>query len=142
MYDRLDISITERGESFYQSRMEGVVRDLTSKGMLEEDEGRKVSLNLILAAIFTVDLLSRPQVMFGPGAAIPLTVVKSDGGFTYDTSDMAALRCTIVACVGAPCRAMAPVTKPQGHRRVWKVPASGIFRGYVGNFFRRTFYLQ
>ena len=23
---------------------------------------------------------------------VPLTVVKSDGGFTYDTSDMAALR--------------------------------------------------
>jgi len=72
VYDRLDIRITERGESFYQSRMEQVVADLTKKGMLEEDEGRKV--------------------MFGPGADIPLTVVKSDGGFTYDTSDMAALR--------------------------------------------------
>ena len=72
MYDRLDIRIIERGESFYQSRMEQVVADLTKKGMLEEDEGRKV--------------------MFGPGADIPLTVVKSDGGFTYDTSDMAALR--------------------------------------------------
>merc|ERR1719342_496409 len=72
VYDRLDIRIIERGESFYQSRMEQVVADLTKKGMLEEDEGRKV--------------------MFGPGADIPLTVVKSDGGFTYDTSDMAALR--------------------------------------------------
>merc|ERR1712198_772437 len=30
--------------------------------------------------------------MFGDGAPVPLTVVKSDGGFTYDTSDMAALR--------------------------------------------------
>merc|ERR1719341_32329 len=72
VYDRLDIRIVERGESFYQSRMEQVVADLKKKGMLEEDEGRKV--------------------MFGPGADIPLTVVKSDGGFTYDTSDMAALR--------------------------------------------------
>ena len=72
VYDRLDIRIIERGESFYQSRMEQVVADLKKKGMLEEDEGRKV--------------------MFGPGADIPLTVVKSDGGFTYDTSDMAALR--------------------------------------------------
>ena len=35
--------------------------------------------------------------MFGPGAAIPLTVVKSDGGFTYDTSDMAALRWPVVS---------------------------------------------
>jgi len=32
------------------------------------------------------------MVMFGPGCSVPLTVVKSDGGYTYDTSDMAALR--------------------------------------------------
>lgn len=30
--------------------------------------------------------------MFGPGQPVPLTVVKSDGGFTYDTSDMATIR--------------------------------------------------
>ena len=29
--------------------------------------------------------------MFVQGYKVPLTVVKSDGGFTYDTSDMAAL---------------------------------------------------
>merc|ERR1719300_441961 len=72
VYDRLDIKIVERGESFYQDRMVAVVSDLSKKGYLEEDEGRKV--------------------MFGDGAPIPLTVVKSDGGFTYDTSDMAALK--------------------------------------------------
>ena len=72
VYDRLDIKITERGESFYQDRMNDVVADLRSKEMLQEDDGRKI--------------------MFGPGAGIPLTVVKSDGGYTYDTSDMAALR--------------------------------------------------
>ena len=52
--------------------MEDVVKDLTAQDMLQEDDGRKI--------------------MFGPGAAVPLTVIKSDGGFTYDTSDMAALR--------------------------------------------------
>ena len=30
--------------------------------------------------------------MFVPGLKVPLTVVKSDGGFTYDTSDLAALK--------------------------------------------------
>ena len=40
-------------------------------GMLELDEGRKIC--------------------WPPGMTVPLTVVKSDGGFTYDTSDMAAL---------------------------------------------------
>lgn len=72
VYDRLGVTIKERGESFYQDRMNSVVADLLSRNFLEEDEGRKV--------------------MFGPGCDIPLTVVKSDGGYTYDTSDMAALR--------------------------------------------------
>ena len=30
--------------------------------------------------------------MFAEGQQIPLTVVKSDGGYTYDTSDMAAIK--------------------------------------------------
>lgn len=30
--------------------------------------------------------------MFVPGCSVPMTIVKSDGGFTYDTSDMAAIR--------------------------------------------------
>ena len=48
------------------------VEFLESKGVLQEDEGRKV--------------------MFAPNLSVPLTVVKSDGGYTYDTSDMAAIR--------------------------------------------------
>lgn len=32
------------------------------------------------------------KLMFIPDQPIPLTIVKSDGGFTYDTSDMAAIK--------------------------------------------------
>lgn len=32
------------------------------------------------------------KVFFVPGQKYPLTVVKSDGGYTYDTSDLAALK--------------------------------------------------
>ena len=32
------------------------------------------------------------KVMFGPGCEIPMTLIKSDGGFTYDTSDLATIR--------------------------------------------------
>lgn len=54
--------------------METLVKELDTRGFLEEDEGRKI--------------------MWGenPGSGIPLTIVKSDGGFTYDTSDMAAIK--------------------------------------------------
>ncbi|XP_034181184.2 arginine--tRNA ligase-like protein [Osmia lignaria lignaria] len=72
VYVRLDVSLIERGESFYQKRMESIVKELESKGLLEEDEGRKV--------------------MWGKRDEIPLTIIKSDGGFTYDTSDMAAIK--------------------------------------------------
>uniref|UniRef100_A0A1Y1NH99 Probable arginine--tRNA ligase, cytoplasmic n=1 Tax=Photinus pyralis TaxID=7054 RepID=A0A1Y1NH99_PHOPY len=73
VYERLGVKITERGESFYQKLMEEIVKELEQKGFLEEDEGRKI--------------------MWGEeGVGIPLTIVKSDGGFTYDTSDMAAIK--------------------------------------------------
>jgi len=74
IYDRLGVVITERGESFYQKRMEAIVPELKEKELLEEDEGR--------------------FIMWSPNKSntVPLTIVKSDGGFTYDTSDMAAIR--------------------------------------------------
>lgn len=74
IYDRLDIKIKDRGESFYQDRMDGVVKELKEKGYLEEDEGR--------------------LIMWSDEnhTGIPLTIVKSDGGYTYDTSDMAAIK--------------------------------------------------
>ncbi|VDK87017.1 unnamed protein product [Litomosoides sigmodontis] len=75
IYDRLDIDIVERGESFYQKHMVELVEELDKMGnclgVLKLDEGRKI-------------------LRFGE--EVPLTVVKSDGGFTYDTSDLAALK--------------------------------------------------
>jgi len=32
------------------------------------------------------------KIVFVPGFSVPLTIMKSDGGYTYDTSDLAALR--------------------------------------------------
>lgn len=52
--------------------MNKTVQLLEEAKVLQEDEGRKV--------------------MFAPGLSVPLTIVKSDGGYTYDTSDMAAIR--------------------------------------------------
>ena len=52
--------------------MKEVVKLLEKENVLEYDDGR--------------------QIMWAPNHKIPLTVVKSDGGYTYDTSDMAALK--------------------------------------------------
>ncbi|MBN3290579.1 SYRC protein, partial [Polypterus senegalus] len=72
VYDCLDITLIERGESFYQDMMTAVVKEFEEKGLVEVDDGRKV--------------------VFPPGCSIPLTIEKSDGGYTYDTSDLAALK--------------------------------------------------
>lgn len=32
------------------------------------------------------------KIVFVPGFPVPLTIMKSDGGYTYDTSDLAALK--------------------------------------------------
>ena len=42
VYERLNVSILERGESFYQNKMKDVVEELTKRGVLEDDEGRKI----------------------------------------------------------------------------------------------------
>ncbi|CAH0388165.1 unnamed protein product [Bemisia tabaci] len=74
IYDRLDIKLIERGESFYQTRMEKLAKQLKDDGILEEDDGRYVLWGL------------------NKSITIPMIVIKSDGGFTYDTSDLAALK--------------------------------------------------
>ncbi|XP_036607934.1 arginine--tRNA ligase, cytoplasmic isoform X2 [Trichosurus vulpecula] len=72
IYEALDISLVERGESFYQDRMTDIVREFEEKGFVQVDDGRKI--------------------VFVPDCSIPLTIVKSDGGYTYDTSDLAAIK--------------------------------------------------
>jgi arginyl-tRNA synthetase len=76
IYDMLDVKIIERGESFYQSRMESLVVELEKNGFLEEDEGRKI-------------MWGDKSEDFG---GVPLTIIKTGGGFTYDTSDMATIK--------------------------------------------------
>lgn len=78
IYDRLDITLQERGESFYNPLLKDVVIDLTDLGLLEEDQGAQV---VFLKGFTNKD--GDPQ---------PLIVQKSDGGFNYATTDLAAIR--------------------------------------------------
>ena len=78
IYNRLDITIQERGESFYNPLLEDVANDLKSLGLLEENQGAQV----VFLEGFT-NKEGNPQ---------PLIVRKSDGGFNYATTDLAAIR--------------------------------------------------
>ena len=78
IYDLLDIEIEERGESFYNPFLEDIVNELEQKGLLEESEGAK--------CVFLDGFTNKD------GDPLPLIVQKTDGGFNYATTDLAALK--------------------------------------------------
>ena len=78
IYDRLDIRLSERGESFYNPYLEAVVADLEATGLLVIDDGARC---VFLEGVSGKD-----------GKPLPVIVQKSDGGFNYATTDLAAIR--------------------------------------------------
>lgn len=78
IYQILDIKITERGESFYNPFLQDLIDDLQSKELIEESDSAKC---LFLEGFFNRD-----------GDPLPMILQKSDGGFNYASTDLAALR--------------------------------------------------
>lgn len=72
LYDRLGVKLNERGESFYNPLLKDTVDDLVAKGVAEISDGA--------------------TCVFVEGQDIPLIVRKSDGGFGYASTDMAAIK--------------------------------------------------
>ena len=52
--------------------MDDVVQEFEKANLVRLEDGRKL--------------------VFPEGVSVPLTIVKSDGGYTYDTSDLAAIK--------------------------------------------------
>lgn len=77
IYDLLDVKLTERGESFYNPMLPPLIQDLEKKGLITLSGGAK--------CIYLDGFTNRE------GEALPMIVQKADGGFNYDTTDMAAL---------------------------------------------------
>lgn len=78
IYDLLDIQITNRGESFYNPLLPSVVADLEAAGLLVEDQGAQ--------CVFLEGYTNKE------GNPLPLIIKKSDGGYNYATTDLAAVR--------------------------------------------------
>jgi arginyl-tRNA synthetase len=78
IYDQLGIRLTERGESFYKPCLQAVVDDLRAAGLLVVDAGA--------GCVFLEGVSGKD------GQPLPLIVQKSDGGFNYATTDLAAIR--------------------------------------------------
>lgn len=73
VYDRLDVTVFEYGESFYNDKIPAVVDEFDKAGKLRIEEGGA-------------------KCVFVDGYKVPLMLQKSDGGYGYDSTDMAALK--------------------------------------------------
>ncbi|CAI2362610.1 unnamed protein product [Moneuplotes crassus] len=71
IYKRLDIKIKDVGESFYNDMIPSIISDLERKKIIVESDGCKC--------------------IFVKNDEIPLIIRKSDGGYTYDSTDLAAI---------------------------------------------------
>ncbi len=81
IYDQLNISLKPdhiRGESAYNNDLAQVVRDLDHAGLLSLSDGAK--------CVFLAEFTGKE------GKPLPVLVQKSDGGYLYHTTDLAALR--------------------------------------------------
>lgn len=78
IYDLLDIHLIERGESFYNPMLKEIVADVEQKGLVTISDGAK--------CIFLEGYKNRE------GEPLPLMIQKSDGGYNYDTTDLATIR--------------------------------------------------
>ncbi len=78
IYDCLNIHLIERGESFYNPYLTDVIKDLDEAKLLVIDDGAK--------CVFLKGITGKN------GKQLPLIVQKSDGGFNYATTDLAAIR--------------------------------------------------
>ena len=81
VYERLDVRLDDgdyAGESFYNDQLTAVAEELSQLGLLREDDGAM--------CVFPEGFRNRD------GEPMPMIVIKRDGGFNYDTTDLAALR--------------------------------------------------
>eukprot|EP00923_Selenidium_pygospionis_P031623 GHVN01055984.1.p1 GENE.GHVN01055984.1~~GHVN01055984.1.p1 ORF type:complete len:421 (+),score=62.34 GHVN01055984.1:698-1960(+) len=83
IYSRLDVTLEDRGESYYNEMLPEVVSILEGQGLIELSEGAKV--------LFTEQDAEKRKK-----GQIPLIVVKGDGGYGYDSTDLAAIRHRLV----------------------------------------------
>jgi arginyl-tRNA synthetase len=78
IYGLLDVKLEKRGESFYNPYLPEVVADLEKRKMVTISNGAK--------CIYLDGYIGRDET------PLPIIIQKTDGGYNYDTTDMAALR--------------------------------------------------
>eukprot|EP00594_Rhizosolenia_setigera_P013641 CAMPEP_0178976362 /NCGR_PEP_ID=MMETSP0789-20121207/23785_1 /TAXON_ID=3005 /ORGANISM="Rhizosolenia setigera, Strain CCMP 1694" /LENGTH=880 /DNA_ID=CAMNT_0020665429 /DNA_START=15 /DNA_END=2657 /DNA_ORIENTATION=+ len=73
VYDRLNVKVYECGESFYNDKIPSVIEEFEEANLISVEEGGA-------------------KCVFIPKDKVPLMLQKSDGGYGYDSTDMAAIK--------------------------------------------------
>jgi arginyl-tRNA synthetase len=113
IYKRLHINVDEYGESFYNKMIPPMVEELTAKGLIQEDstttkkgkkeekKGKKEEKkeekieeeeDKEEEIVLPGNEGRKAKCIFIEKYQIPLIVVKSDGGYNYDSTDLAAIQ--------------------------------------------------
>lgn len=72
IYDKLNIKLINIGESFYGDKIRSMIDELEIKGLVKKYDG------MLIMSIKNYN--------------VPLILIKSNGSYTYDTTDLAAIR--------------------------------------------------
>uniref|UniRef100_A0A6U2LX67 arginine--tRNA ligase n=1 Tax=Leptocylindrus danicus TaxID=163516 RepID=A0A6U2LX67_9STRA len=94
VYSRLNCTLTECGESFYNPMIPGVIEKFKEAKLVTDDP-------------------SGAKLCFVDGHSAPLMLQKSDGGFGYDSTDMAALHYRIKTLKCSRCIYITDYTQSQ-----------------------------
>lgn len=86
LYEELGVTITDRGESFYNDRLPGVIGAFKEAGLAKEDQGA--------LCVFSEQYKNRD------GDPLPMIIQKKDGGFNYASTDLAGLQHRILELGG------------------------------------------
>lgn len=78
IYSLLGVQIEEKGESFYNPFIPSTIEELREKNLVVESDGAQ--------CVYPEGFKNKE------GDPLPLIIQKRDGGFNYDTTDMAAIR--------------------------------------------------
>jgi arginyl-tRNA synthetase len=118
VYRRLDVTLTLddiRGESSYNALLPEIVAELRAKGLARESEGA--------LCVFPEGFTTKE------GEPLPLIVQKTDGGYLYATTDLAALRQRLVE-LGA--KRLVYVTDARQRQHFQMVFATARAAGWIG----------
>lgn len=116
IYELLDVNLKDVGESFYRDQLPKVVQELKDLGLAVEDHGA--------VCVFLEGFKNRE------GEPLPVIIQKSDGGYNYATTDLAAIKYRVQKCQGKRLIYVTDIRQAQHFQMIFAIARQA---GWVGD---------